>query len=307
MSVINSANVSLSRVDVQGGDSTALTLDASSNSVSVDDCRFTSNASAVIINADNATITDSYASGMRGIETYANETTVHNCFVTASEYGIVTWYGEDAAFNYNTVTVTGEPIAAIGVGGALNTLVTFNSTHGAERSVFVDQATNTSVLFNSAYSIAVENSESTYVVKNGLNGKLILESNDYLLCDNNTFANDGNDHSPSMSGNQNVNGNDITDVNARPEVGANEDILPHTNKDLFLGMTPKSTVKDAVGGTSLSLGQYILTNSAGKNVVIVPPGYYTMDTHYTFESPHSNTEIYAYGVYNEREFEGANV
>ena len=57
-----------------------------------------------------------------------------------------------------------------------------------------------------------------------------------------------------MSDNQNINGNDITNVDARADVGANEDILPHTNKDLFLEMTPKSTVKDAVGGTSLSLG-----------------------------------------------------
>ncbi len=300
VSVNASTNVTFTQVDITG----AITLDSSSDSIKLDNCRITSDSTAVLSGANNLTLLNSYVKGTDAVAINGNGSTVYNCVIIADNAG-VTVAAEDAAINNNTVTAVSDGIYVSD--GSVNTLVSFNSVSGVEKSVRVGEALNTSVLFNSAYSIAAENSTNTYIVKNGLNGKLVLTSNNYLLCDNNTEASDGKDHSPSMSGNTNVNGNDITDVDARADVGANEDILPHTNKDLFLGMTPKSTVKDAVGGTSLTLGQYILTNSADNNIVIVPPGYYTIGDHYTFLSTHSNTEIYAYGVYNEREFEGANV
>ncbi len=304
VSVAGSENISFTRVDIQSGDFSALTIDATSNTVRLDECRISTTATAVESSAADLTVLNSYVNGDSAISINGDGSTVYNCFITAKTAGISVC-AEDTAINSNSITASEAGITV--AEGSVNTLLSYNSVSGAQNSIKIENALNTSVLFNSVYSIDAESNTNTYVVKNGLSGQLVLTNNNYLLCDNNTFADDGKDHSPSVSGNENFNGNNITDVDARAEVGANEDLLPHTNKDLFLDMTPKTTVKDATGDTSLSLGQYILTNAAGKSVVIVPPGYYTMDTHYTFESAQSNTEIYAYGVYNEREFEGANV
>ncbi len=290
VSVNASTNVTFKQVDIAG----AITLDSSSDSIKLDNCRVTSDETAVHSDASNLTLLNSYVKGDDAVVINGNGSTVYNCVITADKAG-VTVAAEDAAINNNKVTAVNDGIYI--ADGSVNTLVSFNSVSGVEKSVRVGKALNTSVLFNSAFSIAAENSTNTYIVKNGLNGRLVLTNNNYLLCDENTIA---DDHSPSMEGNQNVNGNDITDVDARAEVGANEDLLPHTNKDLFLGMTPKSTVKDAVGGTSLSLGRYIQTNAQGKSIVIVPPGYYQMEGLYTYSALHSNTQVYAYGVYNER-------
>ena len=302
VSVVNSDNLSFNKVEIQSTDSVALTLDAQSDAFKADDSKFISNITAITAYGNNTTILNSYVNGLNGIETYSDGITVHNCVIYSNDVGILAQGGEDLAFNYNTITAVGENTAAIMIDSTLNTLVTFNKINGAENSILLNDSTNTSVLFNAVYSINVNSSTNSYVVENGLSGQLVLTDNNYLLCDSNSYTSDKKDHSPVMRGNKNINGDSITDVNARAEVGANEDILPHTNKDLFLGMTPKSTVKDSVGGTSLSLDEYIRTNAEGKSIVIVPPGYYTVEPIYTYTSAHSNTKIYAYGVYNETIF-----
>ena len=300
VSIENSANVNLTRVDIQVSGSNAVTLDSASNNVKFDNCKIESDMTAISSSASNLSILNSAVSGNTAIDVNGNGSTVYNCSITAASIGVKV-AAEDTAVNNNTITGTASGIEVSG--GSINTLVTYNSVSGAEKSINVGDALNTSVLFNGVYSIAAEGSTNTYVVENALNGKLILTNNNYLLCDENSYGDNGRDHNPAMSGNQNFNGNSITDVNARSEVGANEDILPHTNKDLFLDMTPKSSVKDAVGGTSYSVGNYIYYNAKTQDVVIVPPGYYTEEIYHTFTSAHSGAKIYAYGVYLERQFE----
>lgn len=302
VNVAGALNVSFTMVDMQEG----LSVDNTASSVTLDNCRICSDSTAIFTSAFNTTIKYSYISGDNGIVSDANETTVYNSFVSAGSCGIKIT-GDDCAVNNNSVLCDSDSTSVgILLTDTVNGLVSFNDVVGAESSIKVTNALNTPMLFNSVYTIVASDCTNTYIVENGLSGNLQLTNNNYLLCDENTFIDDGNSHDSVNSGNTNVNGNNLMDVSARNKVGAKEDLLPHTNKDLFLGMTPKMTVKDAVGGTSLTLGEYIITNSAGKSIVIVPPGYYTMGEHYTFESAQSNTEIYAYGVYNEREFEGAN-
>ena len=312
VTVKNSSNLTFTMLDVECDDLSAVKVDKSNSNLKFDDCRIVSKATlenltvsdaALYTEANNTTLANSYVSGVNGF--ISNDTVgavVSGCEVNATLIGIADMYGEDAIFDYNTVIANGSPIAGIAVSGSVNSLISFNKVNGVSPSIQVENSLNSSVLFNGVYSIMADSSTNTYIVENNLTANLILSKNNYLLCDENTYGTSGLDHSPVMSGNQNINGNNITDVDARADVGANEDILPHTNKDLFLGMTPKSTVKDATGETSLSLSQYILTNAKGKSIVIVPPGYYTVEAKYTYTSEHSNTRIYAYGVYNETIF-----
>ncbi|MBE6646277.1 MAG: hypothetical protein E7611_01390 [Ruminococcaceae bacterium] len=304
VTVNGSNNVTFTQVDVQGA-SNAFTVDTASTNITFDDCRINSSNAGITTNALNTVVKNTYVNASNAITSSAKELTVYNCEILAKESGVAS-SSEDSAINNNTITMSAVGNGIVINSGAVNSLLSFNQIVGSADSIKVLDATNTSVLFNSAYNIVAENSISTYVVENSLGGKLLLKDNNYLLCDSNTYSG-SNNHMPDMTGNENVNGDSLMDVNARNEVGAKEELLPHTNKDLFLGMTPKSTVKDAIGGTSLTLGQYITTNAAGKSIVIVPPGYYTMNTHFTLGSTHSNTEIYAYGVYNERVFAGRDV
>ena len=302
VTVTNSSNVTLSNVDIQT-EGNSLSIDSSSSNITVDNCRLTASGTALSTNAANTTVKNSYIEGETSVVFESSGNTLFNSHVLSTSIA-VSASGTDNAINNNTIISFPFGEGIVIAPNSINTLVSFNSIDGTQVSVNVENATNTVVLFNSVYDIAASNNVNLYAVKNGIGGKLELRNNNYLICDANTYADNGKDHTVVSVGNDNMNGDSLMDVTARNEVGAKEELLPHTNKDLFLDMERKTTVKDVANGTAYDLTAYIETNAKANGIVIVPPGAYSTakgDAIILTEAM-SNTEIYAYGVYNDHEF-----
>lgn len=191
------------------------------------------------------------------------------------------------------VTVHGErfiarecEIGALSLLGAENALVAQNKI-GA---LAVESCFNCSLILNNADNIKATASKNVYVIKNTAKDELSITECNYVIADENTFS------TLKTEGNDNVNGDTLTDVNARCEVGANFDILPHTNKDLFVYMDRHETVAN----TGLSFSEYIYSCAkAGDSVIFVPPGVYSCYDMTVLDQNHSDFTLYAYGVYRE--------
>ena len=89
---------------------------------------------------------------------------------------------------------------------------------------------NSVLLLNKANNINAANNTNLYVVENTLQGELTLNGNNYLLADENTAA------TILSEDNDNFNGDNITNVDSRLPHGADLDLLPHANKELFVGL-----------------------------------------------------------------------
>ena len=298
--VVSSNNVSFARVEIQSN-GTALSIDELSDNVTVNDCRFFGTDGGVESYASNTTVKGSYISG--AVTGRADGFAIHNCKIVTKDNGIALC-GSDISATNNTVTTQNGAIGITVESGSLNSLLSYNVISGACTSVKVSGSTNTVVLLNSGFDTVCEDNTNLYIVENSVGGALTLKNNNFLLCDSNSYVENGQDHALVLESNQNINGDTLMDVNARNEVGAKEELLPHTNKELFLEMPRRTTVKDVSGGTALDLNTYIENNAKTKSVVIVPPGaYYTAaGDPIALTAEMSNTEIYAFGVYNEHDF-----
>ena len=303
VSVTNSDNVTFDKVYVESS-SNGIVIDEQSNNIQINDCRISAKNVAIDISADRSTVTNSFiAKSDTGILANADEVTVYNSSIIAKTNGVLL-SGSDNAVNNCTISSGTKGSGITVMQDSINTLLSYNKVMGVKESIVITNATNTVVLFNSIFNIKAENNVNTYIVENVFGGILDLSHNDYLLCDANINADNGRDHTLISTGNENTNGDTLMDVNARNEVGAKEELLPHTNKDLFIGMDRKNTVKDVANGTSYDFNTYIEENSKINGVVIVPPGAYKIPDGdvLTLGSNMSNTEIYAFGVYNEHGF-----
>ena len=140
------------------------------------------------------------------------------------------------------------------------------------------------LLFNKVGQISVRGCTYAYVIENEAD-ELCFSENRYLIADGNSCGN------ISAKGNSEVNGNDLTDVNARAELGANRDIVPHIDPEQFVGMARKNRVILTDGK---NIGEYIAERLSVSDTVIVPPGAY-LNTGMTFENI-NDKKIYAYGV-----------
>lgn len=174
--------------------------------------------------------------------------------------------------------------------GACNGLIAQNTVSG---NISVNDGYNCSIVLNKATNVSVNDSTNIYVIENKISSVLSLTENNYVIGENNELS------ILSAEGNLNVNGNTLTDVDSRAEVGALPSILPHTNKDLFLEMERQTFVRDASISEELSIDRYIRDLATCSETVIVPPGAYSASSCTTLNSECSNTKIYAYGVYLE--------
>ena len=183
----------------------------------------------------------------------------------------------------------------------MNGLLALNVVEGAQTSVQLSGVDNTAVILNSLVSVEANDSKHLYVCDNSLGGRRTANNNDYILADGNTYPADGFDHATLQEGNTNHNGDGLTDVNARPEVGADEALLPHVDKELFVGVPRMEAVKDVLTGTETAVAAYILERSQTEEYVILAPGAYSTGVTIDFNSSHNNTKIYGYGAYIERD------
>ena len=154
---------------------------------------------------------------------------------------------------------------------------------------------NTAVVKNRAEIISADGCHALYVIENSVKNTLSLCDNNHLIADINDFG------AVTSEGNENVNGDTLVDINARLPYGADENLLPHVDKDLFVGMERKKTVRDPELDEELTLPNYVMQSAHEDNIVIIAPGAYCSDERMSFDKESSDTVIYAYGVYAERQ------
>ena len=293
----NSPQMIFYKVDIESA-KTAINIDANSSDISFNNCRLYGNDYAVKSKSDGLTIYSSYIRALNGAQLEGNDIIVQNCKIFALYCGLSV-KGSDAVIRENTVRAESSGTGISVEAGSVNALVALNDIAGIQNSIEINGALNTAVVLNRAIIINGKDNTNLYLVDNNVGGYLDVTNNNYLICEGNKYPVDGLSHKIVDLNNDNVNGNNITNVNARVEVGANEDLLPHTNKELFVGMPRKTTVADAALTTEKGFNSYLKEYATTGDIVIVPPGAYSVPATVYMDKPYSNTTIYAYGVYSE--------
>ncbi len=294
------ANVTMKDVQIIS-QATALTVDAASSHLLLEDCRITGKT-AISNGADGLTVLHSYLSFTEaGIaDTAKVGTVVYNCLLEGTGTGI-SLVATDGYLRNCTLSMQENDTGIVLGENTLNTLVAQNVITGAQSSMVISAVKNTAVVLNSLISITASNTTNLYVCDNAMGGRLTANNNNYLLADGNTYPDDALDHETVQTGNQNHNGDSLMDVDARLEVGADDALLPHVNKELFVGMELKNTVTDLTAERPRALRDYILEQAKKSDVVIIAPGAYTLTSTMSLTAAHSNTTLYAYGVYMEQQ------
>ena len=289
VTISGSSDVTLEKVEIISTE-TALTIDNTSTLFKMNDCRLTGKT-ALALGADDSVVLNSYfAFTEKGIvDTAATGTTIRNCVLEGTGEGIRTTASE-CTYRSNTVIMTAADTGIILDAGILNGLVALNDITGAQKSIVVGGVKNVSVVLNRGVSVEANGNTNLYICDNSLGGRLTVNNNDYFLCDGNTFPADEWNHATVQTGNTNHNGNNLMDVNARPEVGADEALLPHLDKDLFVGMDLKDLVRDVMEEENVAISAYILAHCKTDDYVIIAPGAYKTDSRseeHTSESSHA--------------------
>ena len=296
VTVKGSAALVFENVKVMGN----ITVDKTSADVTFAACRLTGET-ALESQGENVTVIDSYVGFTAcGIKDSGTGLTVQNSRLEGNGSAVVS-AGTDMAVRGNTITA-GEKDTAISLeGGTVNGLVALNAIRVAQQSVKLDGVYNTVVVMNSLISVRGENSTHLYVCDNQMGGRLTAKNNNYLLADGNAYPEDGRPHDAVLANNENTNGDTLMDVHARPQVGADEDLLPHVDKEQFVGMPRKETVKDVTAQVESPIAQYVDVQSKTSEIIIIAPGAYATDTRLYFAAAHQNTTLYGYGVYMEKQ------
>ena len=302
LTVKGSENVTFENVAVLSADGTAVTVAEDVAGISFNVCRL-EGATALQNAADGIALTDcAVIFTETGIsDSAARGTAVMNCIFRGEGTAIAT------AADYTQIRQSSFELSSASVGislsGGMNTLIAQNVLKGAQKSMVISDVLNTAVVLNSAVTVIGENTSSLYVCDNSLGGRLRFENNDYLLADGNTFPEDGLDHSTLQTGSTNHNGDSLMDVDARLEYGADENLLPHTDKDLFVGMERLDTVRVGATDVKMRADDYVSTAARTSDTVILAPGAYAVASRLDFSASNSNTTVYAYGAYFERDRE----
>ena len=304
LTVRNSKNVLLEGCQILNAGSYAFTAEKSASGILLNACRLVGHDAVTNAASDLAIVTSYLGFTRYGVHDTASEgTVIENCRLAGTGVGTAIYStASESSFRFNTVKLSKNTAIGIlleGNGKTRNVLVAQNVITGTYRSISASGLLNASFVLNSAVIVEASGNKNLYICDNAIGGRLILANNNYLLANGNIYPTDKIDHTASATGNANVNGTDLTDVNARLAAGADEDLLPHLDKDLFLDMTRKTAVKDVRGGTSLSLYSYILQSARTSAYVVVAPGAYAVEETAAFTAAHNGTTVYAYGVLAE--------
>ena len=316
VSVVHSQNMIFESVSLKGDGDVCFSLDDTCTGFVLNGCRLSGAATALVTNAKNTAVLNSYLSfTVRGVDDRSAEgLTVRNCILKGESGDAIVSNASEVDLRNNSITVpsSGVGISLTAKAGEkmLNNLVALNSVTGAERAIVIDGAVNTSVILNNVTSsLHVTNGHSLYICSNIIGGRLNAADVDYLLADENQYEGQV-DHSPVLTNVTHKSGDTIMDINARPEYGANEDLLPQVDRELFVGMNVKYKVKDVTvdEGEWQSLAKYITEQSAkpGRQRVIVAPGKYNSANSQLELNGEAcdDTVVYAYGVYAEKDGPG---
>lgn len=296
----SSTGITFFKLDIKGAE-TGLYIDKESSDIALKNCKIYATDTALKSDADLVSVYCGYLNAKNGAVSTGDDFAIQNSQIVAIESGILST-GLGTIIKNNLLELASSGVGVELTEGSENALVALNVIKDAQTSVKVTKGFNCVVLLNSAIRVVGEENVNLYVVENKLGGAIELANNKYLLCDGNTFnTKDGKYHPVVNTNNTEYNGDNLHDVNARPEYGANEDLLPHTNKDLFIDMERHGKIRDVSLTKSYTYNNYLRTMGRKNSVVIVPPGAYTVSDQLNIDATHSNTTFYAYGVYQEKD------
>ena len=162
-------------------------------------------------------------------------------------------------------------------------------------ALHISGSRNSSFIKNETETLSADGSHAIYIIENTVSDTLSLTDNNFVIADLNKAEN------TVSEGNENANGDNLTDVNSRLPVGADKNLLPHLDKDLFVGKPRKATVRDPEAENEKTLPRYIMDASRDDSIIIISPGAYISEESMEFHKENSDTVIYAYGVYAERQ------
>ncbi len=298
ITVENSSSVTLFRLDMTA-DSVGISADSDSSDISIKSCRINAADTAIELGASAVSLYQNYLCADKGIVGTGDDLTIQSNRIVALSLGVSS-SGAYCTVRNNSIDAAVEGIGIDFSKGSYNGLIALNDISNVQLSISLSEAYNCSVVLNNAIRLEGVQNKNVYFIDNVLGGAIELIGNRYLICDGNVMPEgDGKPHPVIKTDNSDFNGNNMHNVDARLEVGADEDLLPHTNKDLFLGMERRSNVKDLSQTKDYDLNNYIRNIAKNEKVVIVPPGAYAIDSTLELQAAHSNTTIYAYGVYQE--------
>ncbi len=304
INIQNSRDITFDKVEVRSTREYAVWVDGGQD-VEFKNCILSSPDIALEISgSSNTSVYKSRLVADKGIVS-SRAITVQGSRIEAGSLGIrissVNVFHDTSIIRNNTVTADKDGVG-IQITNNYNGLIALNEIMDVQRSVILKESYNCAIILNRAIYIEAKDNTNLYVIKNRLGGAMEFKNNKYFIADGNVFVQDKLDHPVVSLNNTEINGNNITNVDARPEFGANEELLPHTDKEQFVDMKRITNVTDL--STNKSYTEYIRYSAQRDGVVIVPPGAYKVDTKLALGTQHSNTEIYAYGVYAEATFMG---
>lgn len=293
----NSSSITLFKMYILS-DATAVYADAASFAISIKSSVIDAKDIAVELKAADSAIFQCALNADKVVVSSADNLAMQeNRFVGISA-GVIS-SGATCILKNNVIEAKAGGVGASFTKGSYNNLVALNIFKGSQISLEMTENFNCSVILNSAIRIRAKDNKNIYVIDNNLGGTIELTNNNYIICDGNNYKEGDKLGYTLESNNQNANGDNMHDVDARLEVGADENLLPHTNKDLFIGMERQSKIRDLTQPKSYPLNGYVRNMAKNSDVVILPPGAYSATSTLNIQAEHANTTIYAYGVYQE--------
>ena len=265
------SDVRLDNLKIESGEF-AVRVDRDSKYIGFKDCK---------ISADNAIVSS------------GSDVTLQGCEISAKECGIIS---SGRYFIAKNNKITAAQVGIEMTEGSYNSMAAQNTVK-AGKSITVKNGFNCVVVMNDAENIVCEVNSHIYVIRNIVGGNIELKGNDYLICDSNTVGG-----GVLNTDNKNFNGDNLHDVNARLDCGADERLLPHIDREQFVGMERREYITDLSYESDLNFNEYIINESGKGSVVIVPPGAYTAKSTINITEEQSDIDFYFYGAYIEATF-----
>ena len=229
----------------------------------------------IVIEGEGVTLKNFNIAGC--ITVNGDDFTLENCSVL-SEDTAITVQGSHFICRHNKIK--GSALSISLSCGSRYCLVANNTFEG---DISIEKSFNSAVLFNEAFNITSTSSKNIYIVENSARGGITLTENEFLICDRNEF-----EYVMDVD-NIGVNGDSVTEIYDRAECGALRRLLPHTNKDQFVGEERRESI------SSLPFAEYFKREAANNDIAIIPPGVYTVSDTFELEG-FENKDIFAYGV-----------
>ena len=290
--IAGASRVTFENVQITG----SVTVDNASTEVLFLDCRLSGEHPLTLAGKDHAVLRSYITFTNGGLTDKASGTVVKNCRFEGEGAAIFS-SAVGASYTYNTLRGTGEA-GILRMAKAENSLAAMNIVLGGQQSIALSESKNVSVARNQMISVAAEGNHAIYIVDNEMGGYLYAKDNAYILADGNAYPSDGKPHAAKTESNTYPSGDTLLDVDARLDAGADPALLPQVDRDLFTGMERRETVREAEG-EERSLSKYVMEEAKNGSVVLLTPGAYSVAATIDLNAAHSDTTIYAYGVYAE--------